>query len=352
MPTFISTAILKRDIFSETHKGHFSGNPDEPVIRRIVTVAPWWSRPVAWWLAHREIRALEAVRGIAGTTELLSVDRDGLFRRWSEGTPLHLARPADPLWYRDARRLLLQMRRRGITHNDIAKPQNWLVLPDGSAGVIDFQLASLHRRRGWLFRIMAYEDRRHLIKQKRAFAPNLLTPKEKRILARRSLPSRIWFATFKPVYNLVTRGLLRWSDGEGTQDRIDIEGPGINSAFMQHPAVTDVALAVCPLPRKGVGLYAFVEAPEGVEPAELERLQRLRMPSGGADLIQPVSRLPRYADGSPRDDILRLIAMNQMTELETLLGDDQDLATISREIAASRLNFTDRRLSKLEKGSA
>ncbi|MAW85869.1 MAG: serine/threonine protein kinase [Phyllobacteriaceae bacterium] len=349
MPTFISTAILKRDIFSETHKGHFAGNPQEQVIRRIVTATPWWSRPVAWWLAHREIRALEAVEGIAGTTELLSVDEDGIFRRWAEGTPLQLARPADPHWYRDARRLILEMHRRGVTHNDIAKPQNWLVLPDGSAGIIDFQLAVLHKRRGRLFRIMAYEDRRHLIKQKRAFAPGLLTPREIDMLGRRSLPSRIWLATFKPVYNFITRGLLRWSDGEGTRDRMDIESPGINSAFMQHPAVTDVALAVFPLPRKGVGLYAFVEAPEGVDPLELERLQRIRMSRGGADLIQPVSRLPRHKDGSPRDDILRLIAMNQMTELESLVGNDPAMAALTKEIASERLNFTDRRLSQQEK---
>ena len=349
MTEFISTAILKRDVFSETHKGYLQDRSADPVIRRIVSAAPWWSRPVARWLARREIRALDAVKGIAGTPELLRVDADGLLRRWCEGTPLHLARPADPAWYRDARRLLLEMRRRGVTHNDIAKPQNWLLLPDGSAGVIDFQLASLHRRRGRLFRIMAYEDRRHLIKQKRAFAPHLLTAREKRILARRSLPSRIWFATFKPVYNLVTRGLLRWSDGEGTQDRIDLEGPGISSAFMQHPAVTDVALTVCPLPRKGIGLYAFVEAPEGVDAAELEKLQRLCMRRGGADLIHPLPRMPRYADGSPRDDLLRLIAMNQMTELDALVSREPDLADLAHDIAAGRRNFTDRRLSKLEK---
>ena len=130
---------------------------------------------------------------------------------------------------------------------------------------------------------------------------------------------------------------------------MDIESPGINSAFMQHPAVTDVALAVFPLPRKGVGLYAFVEAPEGVDPLELERLQRIRMSRGGADLIQPVSRLPRHKDGSPRDDILRLIAMNQMTELESLVGNDPAMAALTKEIASERLNFTDRRLSQQEK---
>ena len=49
------------------------------------------------------------------------------------------------------RDLARQMRRAGVTHNDIAKPQNWLMTPDGRAAVIDFQLATVHRRRGKLF---------------------------------------------------------------------------------------------------------------------------------------------------------------------------------------------------------
>src|SRR5690606_10543473 len=127
--------------------------------------------------------------------QLLRVDTTGLLRSWSAGTPLQLAKPADAAWYRDARRLLREMRRRGVTHNDIAKPQNWLMTPDGRAAVIDFQLASVHRRQGKLFRIMAREDLRHLLKQKRAYAPTLLTPSETRMLAQKALPSRIWMAT-------------------------------------------------------------------------------------------------------------------------------------------------------------
>ena len=348
MPRFISTTVLKRDVFSETHKGYCEDAPDVAVIRRIVSAAPWWSKPVAWRLARQEIRGLEAVKGIPGTPTILKTDKDGLYRLWADGTPLHLARPQDAFWYKDARRLLHAMRRVGITHNDIAKPQNWLVLPDGSAGVIDFQLAKLHKRRGRLYRIMAYEDRRHLIKQKRSFAPHLLTPAERRILARRSLPSRIWLMTGKKLYNAVTRGIFNWSDGEGTGDRIDLEGPAIIAALKRHPAVTDVALAVYPFPRKGTGLYAFAEAPDGVNADDLAALQGSHVKKGGADLIQPVARLPRHADGTPRDDILRLIAMNQMTELDALVAGDPDMAAIAADIAAGRLNFTDRRLSKLE----
>ena len=342
MSDFVSETVLKRDVFSETHKGHLAGEPARPVIRRIVSAAPWWSRPLAWVLARREIAALRAVRGMAGTPQIISTDTDGLVRSWSEGTPLHLARPSDPAWYRDAEWLLRRLRRAGITHNDLAKPQNWLMTPDGCAAVIDFQLASTHRRRGALYRLMAYEDFRHLLKQRRAFAPHLMTPTAKRILARRSLPSRIWMASGKKLYNLVTKGLFKWSDGEGTGDRIDREGAAIAAALKGRPGVTDVALALYPLPKKGVGIYAFAEAP-GSDATDL------KSHAATADLVQPVTALPRAPDGRPRLDILSLIAMNQMTELDAALSGDPELARIVQPIAAARLNFTDRRISRMEK---
>jgi hypothetical protein len=41
----MSVSVLKRDVFSETHKGHLENNPETPVVRRIVSAAPLWSRP-------------------------------------------------------------------------------------------------------------------------------------------------------------------------------------------------------------------------------------------------------------------------------------------------------------------
>lgn len=347
MTDFISQTVLKRDLFSETHKGHLAGQPQMAVIRRVVTAAPLWTRPLAWLLARREIRALRAVTGIAGTPRLISVDRDGLMRTWTEGAPLHLARPAARIWYGDAFRLLRALRRAGITHNDLAKPQNWLMTPEGGAAVIDFQLASLHRRRGALYRLMAYEDFRHLLKQMRAFAPELMTPTAKRVLARRSWPSRLWMATGKKVYNLVTRGVFRWSDGEGTHDRLDHEGPAIRAALLGVAGVSEVALTTYPLPRKGAGIYAFVETGAADASAALAAAQD-RLSGARADLVQPVAALPRTRSGAMRLDILHLIAMNQTTELAALTGDDAGLAEIIAPIVAGRLNFSDRRVTRLE----
>lgn len=338
---FVPETVHKRDAFSETISGRLEGHPGLRVVLRRLDGLPLWARPLAWWLARREIRGLRAVRGIAGCPALIRADRTGLLRGWTSGTPLHLARPDDPAWYRDARRLLREMRRAGVTHNDIAKPQNWLVTPDGRAAVIDFQLASVHRHRGLLFRVMAREDLRHLLKQKRAYAPHLLTPSERRMLAHKALPARLWMATGKRVYNFVTRRLMNWSDGEGTEDRLERDGPALRAALMAHPQVRDLALCAYALPAHGVGLYAFVET--DLAPGDLARIA---LPGPRPDLLQAVAGLPRHPDGIPRMDALTLIAANRLDDLDELVAREPELGPALRPIIAARLNLTDRVLRR------
>jgi hypothetical protein len=337
---FLPQTVHKRDIFSETISGSLEGHPDFPVVLRKLDTLPVYAKPIAWALARKEIKGLRAVQGIEGCPMLVRVDNTGLLRSWTKGTPLQLAKPTDPEWYHDAKRLLREMRRAGVTHNDIAKPQNWLMTPEGHAAVIDFQLASTHRRRGKLFRVMAREDLRHLLKQKRAYAPHLLTPSETRMLTQKALPARLWMATGKRLYNFITRRLMNWSDGEGTEDRIERDGPALRAALTAHPQVSDVALYTYALPAKGVGLYAFVETTLTAQ--ELEDLCPIPRP----ELIQPVKSLPRDTHGSPRMEALSLIATNRLDELEELQKQDPGLATQLKPIIANRLNLTDRVLRR------
>ena len=79
------------------------------------------------------------------------------------------AKPAEPGFHRSAMQLLRRLHRRGVCHNDLAKEPNILVSDSGEPAFIDFQLASAHPRRGRLFRLLAYEDIRHLLKHKRTF---------------------------------------------------------------------------------------------------------------------------------------------------------------------------------------
>jgi aspartyl/asparaginyl beta-hydroxylase (cupin superfamily) len=58
-------------------------------------------------------------------------------------------------------------------------------------------------------------DLRHVLKHKRMYCPQALTPVERRLLRRHSWLRDAWFATGKPVYRFVTRRLLHWEDNEG-----------------------------------------------------------------------------------------------------------------------------------------
>ena len=336
---FVAVHVHKRDGFSETLSGHLEGTPEMRVVQRRLADVPRWVRPLAWALARREIAGLRAVRGIEGTPQLIRVDREGLVRTFSEGTPLNLARPSNPAFWRDAHLLLSRLRRRGLAHNDLAKPQNWLMTPDGRAAVIDFQLASHRPRRGWLFRAMAYEDLRHLLKQKRNFAPALLTPTERRVLKRRSLPSRLWRATGKRLYNFVTRRLMHWSDGEGAGQRLREEAPRLAARLAALEGVREAVFCPYSLPARGVGLYGFVET--GLPLAAL----RAAVSEREAELLQPVARLPRGPDGRVREDVLTLIAGNRLDEIEALVAAVPALAETVAPIVAARLNLPDRRLS-------
>ena len=212
--------LLKRDLFGTVERIRPTAPGDgTDCIERDTSAARWWLRWLARFLAAREARALASLRAIQCVPEILSWDGRRLRRTWLEGEPMHQARPADPAYFREALRLLRRMHAAGVLHNDLAKEPNWLVTPGGHPALVDFQLAARPRARGRLFRMLAYDDLRHLLKHKRTYCPSRLTTRERAILSRRSPLAALWAGTAKPAYRFVTRRLLGWSDREGAGDR-------------------------------------------------------------------------------------------------------------------------------------
>lgn len=207
---------LKRDLFGEVRLQHGKSGPH---IIRDVSGAPRLSRWLARLLLAREARTLSAAGGLPGIPELLRIGDDYLLRSYLPGLPMQEAHPANREYYGKALRLLRQLHRHGIVHNDLAKEPNWLVTPDGLPALIDFQLAWYSRRRGRLFRLLAREDLRHMLKHKRTYLADSLTARERAILANPSLPARIWKASGKRLYLFITRRILGWADREGAADR-------------------------------------------------------------------------------------------------------------------------------------
>jgi hypothetical protein len=340
---FRSDVVLKQDVFSTVERGFFTG-PDgevESVMRRIDLV-PWWSFGIARHFLKREARALAVAGRLQIAPELLYQGKHVLFRGWIEALPLHIAKPEGDLGYfRSAKRALRALHRKNVTHNDLAKEQNWLRTPQGQAMLTDFQLATCFRSRHVLFRLAAYEDLRHLLKHKRRYAPESLTPVEKRVLAKKSLPTRIWMATGKRVYYWVTRGLLNFTDREGGGPRLVNDAPVLMSKLKNHANVRDAAIVAFPDRRTGTGLYAFIETDQRSDDIFVAYLSGALDGVKAPERVQIVEKLPRKADGEIRADILQLIAMNQIDLIDPLIAGDAEKELVAR-IVAGRRNLRDR----------
>ena len=210
--------LLKKDLFGEIR---LVANGDERHIVRDSSTASGWIRWLARGLLRREANVLAALGDLVGVPQLLKVEHDLLARSYLPGNPMHRAKPRDPAYFTAAARLLRCLHRIGVAHNDLAKEPNLLVRSDGSPAFVDFQLATYSPHRGRLFRLLCYEDLRHLLKHKRSYCPQYLTRRELSILDNPSLASRVFMSTVKPAYLFVTRRLLGWSDREGASDRGD-----------------------------------------------------------------------------------------------------------------------------------
>ena len=210
-----SGTVLKSDVFGCVRR------EGDVVVRDAAQARPW-ARRLALHLLRREHRALSRLAlggGIDGVPRVLDLGAAQLTRSWIDGSPMQIARPRDAAYFRAALRLLRRLHAANVIHNDLAKETNWLVTPDGRPALVDFQLAMTLTRRGALARSLGHDDLRHLLKHKRSYLPERLTAREKRILARQSLVSRVWMATGKKIYLFVTRRILRWRDREGAGDR-------------------------------------------------------------------------------------------------------------------------------------
>ena len=245
--------------------------------------------------------------------------------------PLHIAKPyGERAFFRSAKAALRKLHRAGICHNDLAKEQNWLRGRDGRAYLTDFQLAARFSRRSWLFRVAAYEDLRHLLKHKRRYAPERSPPRERRVLASKSLLTRIWMATGKKVYYWITRGVLRFTDREGGGPRLVHDAPRIAQRLKSHPQVRETVVGGVSRPPRRHRPLCLRRGRARAHRGQLARIHRRRAPHGlrpaprPPEHLQVIDELPRAASGEVRSEILQLVAMNQVDLIDPLIASEQE----------------------------
>jgi RIO-like serine/threonine protein kinase len=226
--------VLKRDALGRVERIEHAGRP---YARR---VACGGRLPLSRWVARRllarERAALRRLDGLEGVPRVVDDPalrgpgdpRDVLVRSWIEGEALPgaAALPAD--FFDRLDELVAAVHARGVCHNDLHKEPNVVVGRDGYPWLVDFQLASVHRGAGALFRSRCREDLRHVEKHRRRYTRLGRGPGGEELRgAGRGLPrswlARVWRRLGKPLYLLVTRG--PWGGRDGAEQRRPSSGP-------------------------------------------------------------------------------------------------------------------------------
>lgn len=102
----------------------------------------------------------------------------------------------------------------------------------------------------------------------------------------------------------------------------------LESAFLTHPSISEVAVVAIPNEIKGQGIYAYVATKEGIQPNDTlkkELIQHLRNtigPIATPEVIQWAKDLPKTRSGKIMRRILRKIALDEIDDL----GDISTLA--------------------------
>jgi len=212
--------VLKRDQLGRVERVEGARGP---FVRR---VACGGALPGSGWLARvfarREQRALERLAGLEGVPVLIVDARPEpahVLRSWIEGRALSRAEELPEDFFEHLDRPVVALHARGVCHNDLHKEQNILVGPDGLPYLVDFQLASVHARRGALFSSRAREDLRHVEKHRRRYTrlgrgPRGQSQAGAGAAYRRSWIASAWKRAVKPLYVFATRRVLGTRDGE------------------------------------------------------------------------------------------------------------------------------------------
>ena len=215
--TLRHVATAKHDFWAAT--GFYEDDTGRRAVLKIYRTTRFAGAPLRWlgrWQCSREVAFYRHLTGVACVPALLArVSDTAYLRTFVPGRPLSREHPVpDEFWPRlDA--AMRAVHDRGVAYVDSNKPENVLVGDDGHPYLFDFQIAWRRGPRAghalgrwWLARLQR-EDRYHVLKHKRRFARDLMTPAELAQVRQRSGLIRVHRVLNRP-YRMVRRPLFRW----------------------------------------------------------------------------------------------------------------------------------------------
>jgi serine/threonine protein kinase len=238
-------SLLKRDFYAAVGLYERQSTPDgeretsapRQVLLKVYHTDPLWFPPLGAlgrWLCRREARFLEQLEGVQGIPQLLGLHGPGgLVREYVPGCNLReFSRTAvvDANFFPRLSAILAAVHERGMAHNDLSKPENVLVTPDGAPVLIDFQIARrllsgpgpiMRAMSRWVIRQMQLTDCYHLAKQHRRRRPLDFTPEQREAMKRKG-----WLVTLhgwvrRPYRALRHRILRRFLTAGGAAAEVE-----------------------------------------------------------------------------------------------------------------------------------
>lgn len=229
---------FKHDFFAAT--GLYEG-PSGRVVLKMGRVAGLFGVPMAWMgelMARHEAGIYEELNGLPGVPRWVGrYGRTGIIHAFLEGHPLQRDEKVGDDFFPRLEGLLAELHRRGIAYVDLEKRENILVCPDGSPGLIDFQISfrwAGHgggRRSGWqrlvpaglgdlLLAKLQQGDRYHVLKHRRRHRPDTLTAEQLKASYRRGWYIELHRRVSRP-FTALRRAVLKLLTGRSRSPKQD-----------------------------------------------------------------------------------------------------------------------------------
>lgn len=225
--TYRQLKLLKRDFYAAVglyERAPGAGTLPDRVLYKVYHTESFRGLPLGWlgrWLCRRETRCYENLAGVSGVPRHLgSHGEAGIVREYVPGCNLReyrdLRRPG-PEFYPELLSILDAVHACGLSHNDLNKPENILVTPDGRPVVIDFQIALgphcwggplLRRPFRRFLRYMQWADRYHLMKHYIHDRPEAFTPEQIRQARDKGLILRLHGLLLRRPYRAVRHAVV------------------------------------------------------------------------------------------------------------------------------------------------